>query len=141
VIPPELLDTTGMSDEEAAAYIRTIKTAYGGGLLGQTFNSTAEIVANGAAYILKPQYDEKTAALMAAGGYTMDLATKLIGNTMRAESKTTLGVGSATSVIQAEVSADRKSMDGTLETKMITQAGQGSITVVYKGTWKATKQE
>ena len=141
VIPPELLDTTGMSDEEAAAYIKTIKTAYGGGLLGQTFQSTAEIVANGAAYILKPQYDEKTAALMAAGGYTMDLATKLIGNTMRAESKTTLGVGSATSVIQAEVSADRKSMDGTLETKMITQAGQGSITVVYKGTWKATKQE
>ena len=141
VIPPELLDTTGMTEQEADLYIKSIKAAYGGGLLGQTFNSTAEIVANGANYTLKPHYDEKTAAAMTAGGYTMDLAAKLTGNTMRAESKTDFGVGSAGNVIEAKVSADRKSMDGTFETKMVMPAGQGTIKVVYKGTWKATKQE
>jgi hypothetical protein len=141
VIPPELLNTVGMSEEEAALYVQSIKAAYGGTMVGQTFTSVAEIVPNGANYTLKPTYDEKTAAAMAAGGYTMDLAAKLTGNTMRAESGTNFGVGSVSNVITAEVSADRKSMDGTFETKMVVQAGGGTITVGYKGTWKATKRD
>jgi hypothetical protein len=141
VIPPEILNTAGMSEQEAAAYVASIKAAYGGGMVGQTFGSVAEIVPNGADSTLKPRYDEKTAAAMAAGGYTMDMAAKLTGNHMRAESSTNLGVGSAGNVIEADVSADRKEMDGTFETKMVATAGAGAITVVYKGTWKASKRD
>ena len=141
IIPPELLDTSGMSEEEARLYIESIKAAYGGGLLGQTFQSTAEIVANGADYILTPQYDESTTAMMAAAGYTLDMATTLKGNTMRATSSMNLGGGSTSNVIETEVSADRTSMDGTFETKMIIPTGEGSITVAYKGTWKGTKRD
>jgi hypothetical protein len=140
VIPPELLDTTGMGEEEAKVYVETIKAAYGGGMLGQTFQSVSVITVNGKDYILTPQYDEKTAGAMAAAGYSMDMPTTLVGDTMRATSKLSAGGGSTTSVIETEVSTDRTSMDGTFETKMIAPTGQGSITVVYRGTWKATRR-
>jgi hypothetical protein len=60
---------------------------------------------------------------------------------MRASTKTNLGGGSTTSAIETEVSADRKSMDGRFETKMIIATGASTITVAYRGTWKATKRD
>ena len=140
-IPPELLNTGGMSDDEAAMYIATMKQAYGASYVGQTFASKAEIARNGADYILKPVFDEKTKAIMAGAGYSMDMPAKLAGSTFKAGTSINYGVGSTGSTIEAELSADKKSLDGTFSATISIPTGQGALTIVYRGTWKAVKVE
>lgn len=140
IIPPELLQTEGMGEEEAAAYLNMMRQAYGATLVGQTFQSRIEIAKSGNSYVLKQQYDPEVAAQMAQAGVNINYALTLKGNEIVAISKQTYEGGGVVSEMQATLSANKKEMAGDLSS-IIDMSASGIGNIEYRGTWKAVKDE
>lgn len=139
-IPPELLDTSGMSEEEAKIFVDSMKMAYGSSLIGQTFPSQFEIIKNGSAYTLRQKLDAQTAAQMGGSASQLDFKLTLSGREVTCTSEQTYEGGGTKSVMEGTVSADSREIEGAFTTEM-TFMVEGLGGVVWKGSWVATKVE
>lgn len=139
IIPDALLNPEGLTEDEAKINRDTMLAAYGGSMVGKTYDSQVEIVKSGSGYLVKQKYDAATAASLAAAGTSMDLPATLRGSTFKAEMLNTYQGGSAGYTIEAVLSADKKSLEGKFTSTIAIDAG--GMNIEYKGTWKASKAD
>lgn len=139
-IPDALMDTSGMEEAEAKVFRDSMRMAYGGSMVGQTFRSQIEIVKKGAGYVMKQPMDAQTAAQMNAAGVSLDYDLTLKGDQVICTYEQKYEGGGQKGRIEASLSGNRKQMDGSF-TMELTFMVEGVGNVVWSGSWRAEKVE